>query len=143
MRGAGVSACLSGLHNKYVFVLADGAPNNVIVICKRYCIETLVGELGLGDSSAAAGDSACTPSQMSSEAIVNAHGAFVGSFGVGLSDGGRGLPCLCWAPGLRGSPVEHRFIAGSSGCATRQLSSLLAWVLAVVGAGLGWRGVAV
>ena len=31
----------------YVFVPADKAPNNIIIICKRYYIETLIKELGL------------------------------------------------------------------------------------------------
>ena len=44
---ADVKACLSDLHSKYVFVPADKAPNNVITICKRYHIETVIKELGL------------------------------------------------------------------------------------------------
>ena len=70
------------------------------------------------------------------EDIVNGCGAFVGSLGVELSDGGRGLPCLYWTPRLRGSPVKHRFIAGSSRCTTKQLSGLLTKVLAVMKTGL-------
>ena len=31
---AGVKACLSDLHSKYVFVPADKASNNIIIICK-------------------------------------------------------------------------------------------------------------
>ena len=43
-----VKECLPDLHNKYVFVPADKAPNNIIIIiCKRYYIETLIKELGL------------------------------------------------------------------------------------------------
>ena len=37
-----VKECLSDLHNKYVFVPADKAPNNIIIVCKRYYIETLI-----------------------------------------------------------------------------------------------------
>ena len=40
LQNADVKACLSDLHNTYVFVPADKAPNNVIMICKRYYIET-------------------------------------------------------------------------------------------------------
>ena len=36
LQNVDVKACLSGLHNKYVFVPADKAPNNIIIICKRY-----------------------------------------------------------------------------------------------------------
>ena len=40
LQNADVKACLSDLHSKYVFVPAGKAPNNVIIICKRYYIET-------------------------------------------------------------------------------------------------------
>ena len=43
-----VEACLSELHNKYVFVPADKAPNNIIIICKKYYIETLIKGIGIG-----------------------------------------------------------------------------------------------
>ena len=42
LQNADVKACLSDLHSKYVFVPADKAPNNVIIIRKRYYIETLI-----------------------------------------------------------------------------------------------------
>ena len=41
LQNADIKACLSDLHNKYVFIPADKAPNNIIIICKRYYIETL------------------------------------------------------------------------------------------------------
>ena len=41
LQNGDVKACLSDPHNKYVFVPADKAPNNIIIICKRYYIETL------------------------------------------------------------------------------------------------------
>ena len=50
-------ACLSDLHNKYVSVPADKAPNNIIIICKRYHIETLIKELGLDNCSTPTGNS--------------------------------------------------------------------------------------
>ena len=36
LQNANVKACLSDLHSKYVFVPADKAPNNIIIIGKRY-----------------------------------------------------------------------------------------------------------
>ena len=38
LQNVDVKACLSDLHNKNVFVPADKAPNNIIIICKRYYI---------------------------------------------------------------------------------------------------------
>ena len=42
LQNVDVKACLSELHNKYVFVPADKTPNSIIIICKRYYIETLI-----------------------------------------------------------------------------------------------------
>ena len=39
LQNADVKVCLSDLHSKYVFVPVDRAPNNIIVICKRYYIQ--------------------------------------------------------------------------------------------------------
>ena len=43
---------------------------------------------------------------------------------------------LYWTPKLHKSPVKHRFIAGSSKCTTKQLSSLLTKILTVIKTGL-------
>ena len=85
LQNADVKACLSDLHNKHVFVPADKAPNNIIIICKRYYIKTLIKELGLDNSSTTTGNSTYTPCQMSSEDIVNTHDTFMKSFGIELS----------------------------------------------------------
>ena len=56
LQNADVKACLSDLLNKYVFIPANKAPNNII-ICKRYYIETLIKELGLDSCSTSTGNS--------------------------------------------------------------------------------------
>ena len=127
LQNVNVKACLSDLHNKYVFVPADKAPNNIIIICKRYYIKTLIKELGLDNCSTPTGNSTYTSCQMSSEDIVNTHDTFMKSLGIELSDNEKRLPYLYWTPKLHKSP--HRFIAGSSKCTTRQLSSLLTKIL--------------
>ena len=137
LKNADVKACLSDLHSKYVFVPADKASNNVIIICKRYYIETLIKELGLDNCSTPTGNSTYTSCQMSSEDIVNTHNTFMKSLGIELSDDDKKLPYLYWTPKLHKSPVKHRFIAGSSKCTTKELSSLLTKILTVMKTGLG------
>ena len=136
LQNVDVKACLSDLHNKYVFVPADGAPNNIIIICKRYCIETLIKELGLDNCSTPTGHSTYTSCQMSSEDIINTHDTFMKSVGIELSDDDKRLPYLYWTPKLHKSPVKHCFIAGSGKCTTKQLSSLLTKILTVIKTGL-------
>ena len=47
------------------------------------------------------------------------------------------ITLLSWTPKLHKSPVKHRFIAGSSKCTTKELSSLLTKILTVIKTGLG------
>ena len=131
-----IKACLSDLHNKYVFIPADKALNNIIIICKRYYVETLIEESGLNNCSTLTGNSTYTSCQTFSEDIVNTHDTFMKSLGTELSDDDKKLPYLYWILKLHKSPVKHRFIAGSSKCTTKQLSSLLTKILTVIKTGL-------
>ena len=136
LQNVDVKACLSDLHNKYVFVPADKAPNNIIIICERYYNETLLKELGLGNCSTPTGNSTYTSYEMSSEDIVNIHDTFMKSLGIELSDNDKRLPYRYWTPKLHKSPAKHHFIAGSSKCTTKQLFSLLTKILTVIKTGL-------
>ena len=135
LQNVDIKACLSYLHNKYVFVPADKASNSQI-ICKRYYIETLIKELGLDSCSTPTGNSTYTSYQMSSENIVNTHNTFMKSLDIELSDDDKRLTYLYWTLKLQKSPVKHRFIAGSSKCTAKQLSSLLTKILTVIKTGL-------
>ena len=132
LQNVDVKACLSDLHNKYVFVPADKAPNNIIIICKRYYIETLIKELGLDNCSTPTGNSTYTSCQMSSEDIINIHDTIMKSLGIELSEEDKRLPYLYWTPKLHKYPGKQRFIAGSSKCTTKQLSRLLTKILTTV-----------
>ena len=89
LQNADVKACPSDLHGKYVFIPADKAPNNIIILCKRYYIETLIKELGLDNCSTPTGNSVYTSCQMSSEDIVNTHDTFMKYLGIELFDDDR------------------------------------------------------
>ena len=98
MQNVDVKAFLSDPHNKYVFVPEDKAPNNIIIICKNYYIETLIKELGLDNCSTPMGNSTYTSCQMSFEDIVDTHDTFMKSLGIELSDDNKRLPYLYWTP---------------------------------------------
>ena len=44
-----VKDTLHKLHANYVLIPADKASNNVIIVCKKYYIDTLVKELGINN----------------------------------------------------------------------------------------------
>ena len=157
LQNADIKGCLSDQHNKYVFIPADKAANNIMIICKNqssdilqhsqnrptadrwrfktYYIKTLIKVLGLDNSSTPTGNSAYTSRQMSSENIVYTHDTFMKSLGIELSHGDKRLLQLCWTLKLHKSPAKHHFIAGSSKCTTKQLSSLLTKMLTVIKTG--------
>ena len=98
LQNADVKACLSGLRNKYVFVQARKVPNNIIIICKRYNINTLIKELELCNCHTPTGNSTNTSCQMLSEDIFNTNNTFIKSLGVKLADDDKRLPYLYWTP---------------------------------------------
>ena len=87
----------------------------------------------MDNCSTPTGNSTYTSCQMSSEDIVNTHDTFMKSLGIELSDDDKRLPYLYWTPKLHKSPGKHRFIAGSSKCTTKELSSLLTKILTKTG----------
>ena len=122
-----VKDILHKLQTNYALVPADKAANNVIIVCKKYCIDTLVKELGINNVNIS--NPTYIPIDDSFETIVKSYNQFITS--VGLE-----MPYLYWTPKLHKSPYKHRFIAGSSKCMTKDLSCLLTKVLSTIEDGL-------
>ena len=125
---------LHKLHAKYVLVPADKAANNVIVVCKKYYIDTLVKELGINNINS--NTPTYIPIDDSFETIIKSHNQFITSVGLEMSEEDQNLPYLYWTPKLHKSPYKHRFIAGSSKCTTKDLSCLLTKLLSTIKDGL-------
>ena len=126
---------LRRLHDNFVLVPADKAANNVVVVCKKYCIETLIKELGINTTTISP-NSTNIPSTDSFDDILKIHCKFIESVGSEMSKEDKILPYLHWTPKLHKVLFNHRFIAGSSKCTTQDLSCLLTKVLTAVKDGL-------
>ena len=129
-----VKDTLHKLHANYVLVPADKAANNVIIVCKKYYIDTLDKELGINNVNI--NNPTYTPIEDSFETIVKSHNQFITSVGLEMSEKDQNLPYLYWTLKLHKSPYKHRFIAGSSKCTTKDLSCLLTKVLSTIKDGL-------
>ena len=103
-------------------------------MCKKYYIDTLVKELGINNVNI--NNPTYIPIDDSFETIVKSHNQFITSVGLQISEKDQNLPHLYWTPKLHKSPYKHRFIAGSSKCTTKDLSSLLTKVLSTTKDGL-------
>ena len=102
---------LHKLHANYVLVPADKAANNVIVVCKKYYIDTLVKELGINNVNS--NNPTYIPIDDSFETIVKSHNQFITSVGLEMSEEDQNLPYLYWTPKLQKSPYKYLFPAGS------------------------------
>ena len=125
-----VKDTLHKLHANYVLVPADKAANNVIVVCKKYYIDTLAKQLGINNVNS--NNPTYIPIDDSFETIVKSDNQFITSVGLEMSEEDQTLPCLHWTTKLHKSPYKHRFIAGSSKCMMKDLSCLLAKLLSIV-----------
>ena len=61
---------LSHLHDRYVVVPADKAPNNIDFVCKSHSIDCFIKELGSDNSL---GNSTYTPTTHAKEECLNNH----------------------------------------------------------------------
>ena len=122
------------MHANYVLVPADKAANNVIVVFKKYYIDTLVKELRINNVNS--NNPTYIPIDDSFETIVKSHNQFATLVGLEMSEEVQNLPYLYWTPKLHKSPYKHWFIAGSSKCMTKDLSCLLAKLLSAIRDGL-------
>ena len=96
------------LHANHILVPADKAANNVIVVCKKYYINTLVKELGV-INSVNSDNTTYIPKDNSFEIIVKSHNQFITSVGLEMSEEDQNLPYLYWTYKLHKSPYKHRF----------------------------------
>ena len=115
-------------------VPADKAAGNVIIVCKKYHIDTLIKELEINNVHVS--NPTYIPIDDSFETVVKSHNQFITSVGLEKSEEDQNLPYLYWTPKLHKSPHKHRFIAGSSKCMTKDLSCLLTKILSTIKDGL-------
>ena len=130
-----VKGTLRGLHDDFVLVPADKAANNVIVVSKKYYIQTLIKELDINTTNISP-NSTYIPSADSFGEILKSHCKFIESVGLEMSEEDKNFPYLHWTPKLHKVPFKHSFIAGSSKCTIKDLSCLLTKVLTTVKDGL-------
>ena len=115
-------------------VPADNAANNVIIVCKKFYIDTLVKELGISNVNIS--NPTHIPTDDSFETIIKSHNLLIASVGLEMSEEDQNLSYLYWTPKLHKSANKHWFIAGSSKCTTKDLSCLLIKVLSTIKDGL-------
>ena len=101
----------------WVFVAADKAPNNVVVVWRLHYVNTLKQELD--------GTRANLETDTDEMSVVNAHlNDKPVKFSVCVNEGQDKLPTMYWLPKLHKRPYKARF-SHSSSCTITELSKLL------------------
>ena len=102
-----VDDTLHKLHTNYVSVPADKAAN-VVIVCKKYYIDTLGKELGINNVNI--NNPTYIPIEDSFETTVKSHNQFITSVGLEMSEEDQNLPYyLYWTPKLHKSPLNISF----------------------------------
>ena len=102
----------------------------MIVVCKKYHIETFIKELGI-NTNYISPKYTYIPSTDFAE-ILKSHCKFIESMVLEMSYKNKNIPYLYWTPKLHKVPFIHHFIAGSSKCPHKDLSCLFTKILTTV-----------
>ena len=87
-----VKDTLHKLHANYVLVPADKTANDVVIVCKKYYIDTLVKELGINNVNI--NNPIYIPIDDSFETIVKSHNQLITSMGLETPEEDQNLPYL-------------------------------------------------
>ena len=103
----------------FVLVPADKTASNVIVVCKKVYLETVVKELCSPDPS--------SPQTYAEHVLESTtiHMRYMRRKCIDVPVEMQQLPSFYWLPKMHKSPYGCRFIAASNTCTTKPLSSML------------------
>ena len=114
---------LDDLHSQFVVVPIDKASSNIAFVCKRFYVQVLVSELGLGDSSTSS-----TYEKINrdvNELIDKDCHKLKETFNLTVGDESKKLPHIYWTPKLHKNPIKFRFIIAAPDCSIKPLSKAI------------------
>ena len=115
---------------KYVFVPADKAANNIIVVCKRYYLKAICKEFGV--CPGATSSDTYIPKTMDPKKNSGNQISYMKLLEFKRDNLSDKFPSFCWTPELHKTPYKHRFIVSSFDCTTKPLSVLLTHILSAI-----------
>ena len=123
-----IDAELRQLHEKYIVTVADKAPNNFIIICKKYYALLMCTELGISWSRGTlyiAGNTVYEVVRGNAQEIIADHDNKFSKYQGAIAEENRQLPRLFAIPKMHKNPYKFRFIAGARRSSLRVASVLL------------------
>ncbi len=113
---------LHEFQKQFVMVPADKASNNIIIVCTKYYIQTLIDELGVFSDTAS---KTYAYDNTTLDIIVKLHLEKITLLQIEVSEKQQDLPKLYGIPKMHKTPYKSRFIDGSKYCTTKAVSILL------------------
>ena len=121
---------LRQLHRNYIVTVVDKAPNNYILVCKRYYLETICRHLGISTFDwTINGNETYAPTDESKENILERLISASRQFEVPMNPTCNSLATIFPNPKLHKKPYKWRFIASARTSAMKPISSLLDIIL--------------
>ena len=109
----------------------DKATNHFGIICKKFYLEVIQGELGISEKIK--GNSVYKPVNQNIDNIIEEHVVSIKNyFNINIKEVDKNIPLLYWVSKQHKNPYKFRFIAGSTNCTTKTLSVQLSLALKLI-----------
>ena len=119
------------MHKKFVISPIDKASNNFAIICKKFYLEVIQGELGISEKIK--GNSVYKPVNQNIDNIIEKHvDSIKNDFNINIKEVDKNIPLLYWVSKQHKNPYKFRFIAGATNCTTKTLSVQLSLALKLI-----------
>ena len=112
---------LNELHEKYVLVPIDKTTNNIVIICKKYCVTVILKEIRILD----VGNEMYEKINKNQEEIIQDNLEYNTRLKLSNGSKDKSLPIMHWIPKLHKIPLGSRFIITSKNLKTVQRSLCL------------------
>ena len=113
---------LTEFGKEFVFVPADKAANNIIIVCRKHYIEVLQKEITSSQTFQL--------TQLTENEITNKH--LLTATSLQAKPDSKTVPTMYWIPKLHKTPYKSRFISSSSHCSTTKVSIILTNTLTAI-----------
>ena len=119
------------MHKKFVISPIDKASNNFAIICKKFYLDVIQGELGISEKIK--GNSVYKPVNQNIDNIIEKHvDSIKNDFNINIKEVDKNIPLLYWVSKQHKNPYKFRFIAGATNCTTKTLSVQLSLALKLI-----------
>ena len=106
------------LHEKYVLVPIHKAANNIAIICKKYCVNVILKEIGILDAR----NETYEKINKNQEEIIQDNLEYNTRLKLSNRSKNKSLPLMNWIHKLHKNPVGSRFIIASKNSSMKPLS---------------------